>query len=146
MMIVKPTPPSTQITRVLVEDNPLSVPVLASVPLFDADDKEDALLPAVLLRKVLCDEVDSWSIVALDSEAICAGDGADVAVTAVVLWVLSVLLGALSVVLGVLPALTAVEVVGAAVAASVAVGVAVGADVGADVVAVGAFVATGAAA
>lgn len=69
MMIVSPTPPSTTITRVLVEDDPLSVPVLISPALFDADDNDDALLPDSPLRRLLplCDEVAARSIVELES-------------------------------------------------------------------------------
>lgn len=117
IIIVRPTPPSIQSTAVLVEEDPFRVPVVASEALFDDEDDEDALalfsaslprklLPASLLRMLLCGEVASCSIVALDSEATCEVDGA--AVGGKVVWAV-VLAGA--------------AVVGIAEAASVATGV-----------------------
>ncbi|ETI33486.1 hypothetical protein F443_19839 [Phytophthora nicotianae P1569] len=81
-MTVKPTPPSTQMTIILVEDIPFRVPVLcSSKTLREDEDREDALalLPSSLPRK-FCGDVVSCSIGTLDSDTV---DGVAVGVDVV---------------------------------------------------------------
>ncbi|KAF1778769.1 hypothetical protein GQ600_21055 [Phytophthora cactorum] len=167
MMMTIPTPPSRQMTVVLVEESPSRVPVILSDTLFEDEDCDDALVlvSASLPRKLLCGDVVSCSIGVLDSDATCAVDGAAVGVEvvggsvltgaegAVVTITASVAAGGGGVDTGVLVvgASVATGVVAASVAtggvvtASVATGVAVVTTGAAGSVATGVVVSTGAA-
>ncbi|POM75800.1 Hypothetical protein PHPALM_7050 [Phytophthora palmivora] len=104
--MVRPTPPSKQITANLVEEDPSRVPVVPSEGRVEDDGDEDKLLSELLFRKLLCGMVVSCINVALDLVA-SDGDGdAGVEVAGV-----SVLMGG---------------IVAASVGVSVAVGVAIG--------------------